>query len=557
MAGTPVWKQELFCNPTRPMDYPVGPFPVIGQKSISDFDLLRPQPFPRDPTIAIEPSYEITLTSFVAFDQKISPLYPNNFNLNPQVAFESWKMMSANCQFSKLHDLVDTFTYCVVFGHGAKLIGNDLLSMEFTTKGEAIAHALFIAPSVLCPDFYATHADTLVACATLLGVLKLESGDFNGARLNFIQAYNVLNMNVSQVTARVAHRLYAHLAGMSRSTIDMNHWLSNAHSLGPEASTPINRVILSLLYCSPSLLRDPKNKVIPLFLQIPSNSAQVPLKDQTLYKNMLRELDETEAMIWDSEVTKDNNASSDYITSFKIIIDGCRAMVFAQSGYADQASICAEKCIRDSKSLQARVSYWALPVTLAYSLQVVKTINNQALFNEGLPLLSLYAEHYPIVTQIVQILSTKNLEANPSALDLPLQMGLNSAPFGIGMPNVPGVNMGGMDMGWFPPMGMGVPGIMPGMFTNVVPSLVGGTMVALPVSMNGMVSQGPGNSTGLVANTGENPSQTDTGEQPSAQAVLSSMGLPLVGPLTGHDVNTMTHELGTVQHHDINSTVTT
>jgi len=426
--------------------------------------------------------------------------------------------------------------------------------MEFTTKGEAIAHALFIAPSVLCPDFYATHADTLVACATLLGVLKLESGDFNGARLNFIQAYNVLNMNVSQVTARVAHRLYAHLAGMSRSTIDMNHWLSNAHSLGPEASTPINRVILSLLYCSPSLLRDPKNKVIPLFLQIPSNSAQVPLKDQTLYKNMLRELDETEAMIWDSEVTKDNSASSDYITSFKIIIDGCRSMVFAQSGYADQASICAEKCIRDNKSLQARVSYWALPVTLAYSLQVVKTLNNQALFNEGIPLLSLYAEHYPIVTQIVQILSTKNLEANPSALDLPLQMGLNSAAFGMGMPNVSGVNMGGMDMGWFPPMGMGVPvpGIIPGMFTNVVPSLVGGTMVALPVNMNnGMVSQGPGDS-----NTGENASQNDnTGEQGPNQSVLSSLGMPM-GPMTGHDVSSLTHELGNLQHHDINSVTT-
>jgi hypothetical protein len=69
MTGTPVWKQELFCNPTRPMDYPVAPFPVMGQKSL-DYDLLRPQPFPRDPTIAIEPSYEVTLTSFVAFDQK-------------------------------------------------------------------------------------------------------------------------------------------------------------------------------------------------------------------------------------------------------------------------------------------------------------------------------------------------------------------------------------------------------------------------------------------------------------------------------------------------------
>jgi len=369
-----------------------------------------------------------------------------------------------------------------------------MLSIEFTNKGEAIAHALFLAPSVLCPDFYAAHADTLVACATLLGVLKLESGDFNGARLCFIQAFNVLNMNVSEVTPRVAHRLYAHLAGMSRSTIDMNHWLSNAHSLGSEASTPINRVILSLLYCSPSLLRDPKNKPIPLFLQIPQNSTQVSIKDQTLYKNMLRELDETEAMIWESDASKDNQ-TADYITSFKIIIDGCRSMVFAQSGYADQAAICAEKCIRDCKSLQARISYWALPVTLAYSLQVVKTLNNQALFNEGLPLLSLYAEHYPIVNQMVQILSSKNLETNPG-LDLNLLQGLGSVPFGLpGVPAVQGVNMG-VDMSWFPPVGIpGVPaGLLPGMFSNVMGSMSGIVpgLVGVPVGMNnGAVPQAP------------------------------------------------------------------
>jgi hypothetical protein len=233
-------------------------------------------------------------------------------------------------------------------------------------------------------------------------------------------------------------------------------------------------------------LRDPKNKAIPLFLQIPQNSTQVPLKDQNLYKNMLRELDETESMIWESDASKDNSTASDYIMSFKIIIDGCRSMVFAQSGYADQAVICAEKCIRDTKSLQARVSYWALPVTLAYSLQVVKTLNNQALFNEGLPLLSLYADNYPIVNQMIQILSSKNLENNP-ALDLSLT-GLASAPFAIPGVPVSSVSMGVAEMPWFPHQlaipGVPVTGLLPGMFTNVMPGLVSGTLMGLPMGLN-------------------------------------------------------------------------
>jgi len=148
---------------------------------------------------------------------------------------------------------------------------------------------------------------------------------------------------------------------------------------------------------------------------------------------MLRELYETESMIWESDPSKDNSIASDYLMSFKIIIDGCRSMVFAQSGYADQAAICAEKCIRDTKTLQARVSYWALPVTLAYSLQVIKTLNNQALFYEGLPLLSMYTGHYPIVNQMIQILSGTNMGVemprfSPLGITVPTLLPIVSLP---------------------------------------------------------------------------------------------------------------------------------
>jgi len=218
-------------------------------------------------------------------------------------------------------------------------------------------------------------------------------------------------------------------------------------------------------------------------------------------------------------------------------------MVFAQSGYGDQAAICAEKCIRDSKSLQARISYWALPVTLAYSLQVVKTLNNQALFNEGVPLLSLYADHYPIVNQMVQILSSKNLDSN-SGLDLPLQ-GLGSVPFGLpGVPAVQGVNMG-VDMTWFPPVGMpGVPGVpaglLPGMFSNVMSGIVPG-LVGVPVGMNnGAVPQAPHSpEPPPMMNSNDNPTSDSPDTKPNSQ--LLSLPLPIMPP----HINSIPPELNT------------
>jgi len=250
--------------------------------------------------------------------------------------------------------------------------------------------------------------DDLVSCMCLIGSFRMESGDFNVARQSFLQAFNVLNMHVNEVNPELSHRVYANLAGMSRSTSDMSHWVDNAHLLGREAGTPINRVYLSLLYCSPSMLRDPKNKPLPLNLYIPQEQ-RLPQNDLVLYQRMLVEFDEAEEII--SLEESKINVIGDYITSFKMIVYGCRSLVLAQFGCREQAIICAEKCIKYAQSLKQTAIYFAMALGLAYALQVCKSLNRTHLLNEGIPIMESYRPFYPIVTEILNIL---NLDLNTS-----------------------------------------------------------------------------------------------------------------------------------------------
>eukprot|EP01124_Arcella_intermedia_P020147 TRINITY_DN27660_c0_g1_i1.p1 TRINITY_DN27660_c0_g1~~TRINITY_DN27660_c0_g1_i1.p1 ORF type:complete len:617 (+),score=79.65 TRINITY_DN27660_c0_g1_i1:24-1874(+) len=412
-------------------------------------DSLGRVPLDYLPMNMVEPSYELVVNAIVTFMEKVSPFHPNNFTPQPQSVFESWKLLASNFQYSKLSDLVEAFVNCVILGHGSRVLGHEVLSSDFSIKAETLAHTLFIAHNTIPPEQYVPFADNLVAASTMLGVLKLESGDFNGARLCFIQGLNVLNMHITTVSPTVAHRLYAHMAGMSCSIADRGHWLSSAHSLGAEGETSANRVILVLLYCCPNLLRDTKNNPFPMLLNIAAKP-QLKQEEHNLYQKMVKEIEDTENCInWNVEPSKDS--TSECLLSYRIIIDGCRGMVYSQFGLADQSLLYAEKCIGECKALQNgqhNIIYWALPVVLAYSLLIAKSLNNGAIFNEGLPLLAPYCVQYPLVHHMMNILKGTfdgPMEVPPGLVGMGLGMGMDTGMM-MGPP------FGGMPMG--PPMGV-------------------------------------------------------------------------------------------------------
>jgi len=210
---------------------------------------------------------------------------------------------------------------------------------------------------------------------------------------------------VNEVKSDIAHRIYANLAGMSRNTSDMSHWVDNAHLLGREAGTSVNRVFLSLSFCSPSMLRDPKNKPLPPSLYIPEDQSLLAPNDLVLYERMLAELEETEDIVLNEEKMVDQSFM-DYINSYKMIIYGCRSLVLAQFGCKSQAKICAEKSIQFAKSfINQNPVYFAMALGLAYAVQVCKFLNHTSVYEEGLALIEPYRNYFPIVNEILAIIT--------------------------------------------------------------------------------------------------------------------------------------------------------
>eukprot|EP01125_Pyxidicula_operculata_P020536 TRINITY_DN760_c0_g1_i2.p1 TRINITY_DN760_c0_g1~~TRINITY_DN760_c0_g1_i2.p1 ORF type:complete len:522 (+),score=117.59 TRINITY_DN760_c0_g1_i2:1069-2634(+) len=282
-------------------------------------------------------------------------------------------------------------------------------------------------------------ADHLVAAMSLLGDLKIETNDFNGARTTILHAYSVLNMHVSHVSPAIAHRLYSHMAGVSRSTVDINHWVSNAHLLGKEGNSPLNLVMLSLFYCSPCLLRDPRNRPIPNILQIPISQIHLKQKDVMLYQKMLSEIEETENVLYQSDPysrggavhpedhmgdASDGNLSMDQLLCFRVILTGCRALVLAQCGYQDESLSSAEKCLAFGHQIQNRVMFWPIPVAISYALMVFKSFSQMSSFHTGITMLESFAGHFGIVPPILSLLTSKvggpfeNPNSSPSDVDL-------------------------------------------------------------------------------------------------------------------------------------------
>jgi len=176
--------------------------------------------------------------------------------------------------------------------------------------------------------------------------------------------------------------------------------------------------MLSLLYCSPSMLRDPKNKPLASELFIPPSQNLLQPNDLALYQKMLREFDDTDDLIWDTEQrTKQQNpmeGPSDYLFAYKLIIEGCRSLVLAQCGFKEQALASADKCIQFCKILQGRITFWALPLALAYAIQVSGAMNSLLLFQDGLSLLEYFPAYFMFIPPMYHTLTFRIIPFMPS-----------------------------------------------------------------------------------------------------------------------------------------------
>jgi len=94
-----------------------------------------------------------------------------------------------------------------------------------------------------------------------------------------------------------------------------------------------------------------------------------------------------------------------------MIIYGCRSLVLAQFGCKSQALICAEKSIQFAKSLiNQNPIYFAMSLGLAYAVLVCKCLNHTSFFQEGLALLEPYRNYFPIVNEVMAIITHDTLQ---------------------------------------------------------------------------------------------------------------------------------------------------
>jgi len=354
-------------------------------------------------------SKEIVHGAYMNFIEKVNPTFPHSFKITFPMCYDLLKSLTqTNESVTSMIKVIQYLVNCVILAHGFRVQGNDQVAVNFILKCEEYVNLLFYSStsSHIPSHAYLNYQDDIISCLCLIGSFKVQSGEFNSARQFYLQAFNFLNMHVSDVSPLVSHRVYANLAGMSRSTSDMTHWVDNAHLLGRDAGTLVNRVFLSLLYCSPSMLRDPKNKPLPPHVFIPDNQT-IPETDLILFKGMLMEFDETEQLISEAEKNKPMEGQTevydDYINSYKLIIYGCRSLVLAQIGYKDQAQGYAEKCLQFSKSMKQCAFYFAMALGLSYALQVLKALGHNQL-SEALPILETFRSRYPIVGEMIHII---------------------------------------------------------------------------------------------------------------------------------------------------------
>jgi len=114
----------------------------------------------------------------------------------------------------------------------------------------------------------------------------------------------------------------------------------------------------------------------------------------------------------------EGNINKELLLSYRMIVYGCRSLVLAQCGYKDQALECADKSIQSAKSIKTSVVYFAMALGLTYALQVCKSLGSSNLLNEGMNILDPFRTYYPIVCEIMNILSSDTYTFNTNNLQI-------------------------------------------------------------------------------------------------------------------------------------------
>jgi len=300
--------------------------------------------------------------------------------------------------------------YAVSLAHGFRMTGQESAAIQFANFSYGIYREIFTS-DLFHIGRYDETPPRIVSSLCLLIDLQIQEGDFKKARRIILDAYEVLDSHMDLVHPMVAHRVYSFMAGFSRNKGDLSHWVENANILGIESSTPINRVFLSFYQCSPGLLRSDGNILYPDNLSFPSSRNYADHFELVYFQQMITELMNTEEIVASYAAQHYSDPLiAEYANCCYVVIHGCRSIIYAQSGNANNAYVCANKTFEYANLLKGEIVFQLIPLSLAYALKVLLSLGSFPIFEEGMRYLDVYSNCYPVVRSAIKSLKSSSLQ---------------------------------------------------------------------------------------------------------------------------------------------------
>jgi len=299
--------------------------------------------------------------------------------------------------------------YSVSLAHGFRMTGQESSAVQFKNFAFAIYREIF-SSELFQIGRYDETPPRVVSSLCLLIDLLIQEGDFKKARRIILDAFEVLDSHIELIHPMITHRVYSFMAGFSRNKSDLSHWVDNANGLSLESSTPINRVFLSFFQCSPGLLRSEGDILFPDSLNFPNSRNIGDHFEVMYYQQMITELLHTEELV--VSYTEQHFADpliSEYANCCYVVIHGCRAIAYAQSGNANNAYLYANKTFEFASLLKGDIVFQLIPISIAYALKVLLSLGSFPVFEEGMRFLDVYSNCYPIVRSAIKSLKSTSL----------------------------------------------------------------------------------------------------------------------------------------------------
>jgi len=318
--------------------------------------------------------------------------------------------------------LCAAFEYTVVLAHGARLCKDKERDKTFYKIAKALMQFLLIKREAQKNKHL---IEQLFHTLLMWGWYLIGNGQFEDADICYGITYNALVKPEHNLNPSAIQCLHCMMVQTAHNNADRCNWFQLAEREISQASKhvpPANYVVLVLHFLLNTLVSAylPKHKSGSVAQTEPE--AHV---DTTIYWKIIKYLEVCEKQLELYEATGNKNvfaiaqnsvpiyndasfAEPDIFKGMKVLIQGCKAKAYGRVGMGQQASDLAIRAINAVKTQQIRVCL-GVSIAIGFATQVSYDLGLYEYYTEGSNLLYAFALYYPVVLQIQESHSQRNM----------------------------------------------------------------------------------------------------------------------------------------------------